>query len=237
MTEKKNPKIDMNRKRVLIFNLGLLVTSSFTLAAFTYSVPMETHEEAKLIVVEENDAYQVAEEKVEVKPSHDKTEQVREPEPPQPPQNLGTQSGLAERISAVASGATIPLIFQGSGVFGSGIPTGGTVKPIDPEKIVIPLVDAKYSGGQVAMIEKIQSVQVYPEIDREQGNQGTVYVSFVVEKDGSVTNIKTARGISQTLDREAERIIRSFPNWIPGEDEYGVVRTRVNMPIKFILLD
>ena len=236
MTEKKNPKIDMNRKRVLIFNLGLLVTGSFTLAAFTYSSPEMTSEKSEILVVEENNLFEVTE-KEEVKPIVQKQEQVPEPEPPQQPQNLGSQSGLAVTIKPVGSGGALPGPVVGSGQFGNGPFTGGTKKPIDLEEIVIPKIDAKYNGGLNAMLEKIKAVQEYPEIDREFGIQGTVYVSFVVEKDGSVTNIKTVRGISKTLDREAERIIRSFPNWIPGEDEYGVVRTRVNMPIKFVLRD
>lgn len=236
MTEKKNPKMDMDRKRVLIFNLGLLVTGSFTLAAFTYSSPEDRYEKSEILVVEDDKTFEVSE-KEEVKPPVEKAEQLPEPEPPQQPQNLGSPSGLAITIKPVGSGGALPGTFEGTGQFGSGTFTGGTKKPIDTEEIVIPKIDARYVGGQVAMIEKIMDVQEYPEIDRELGNQGTVYVSFVVEKDGSVTNVKTVRGISKTLDREAERIIRSFPNWIPGEDEYGVVRTRVNIPIRFVLRD
>ena len=129
---------------------------------------------------------------------------------------------------------TGPVKPDGSGVFGTSVPFVTPVFTFEDD-IVIPLVDAMYDGGILEMKKKIVSVQEYPEIDRELGNQGTVYVSFVVEKDGSVTNIKAVRGVSETLDREAVRIIESFPKWIPGQDKYGVVRTRVRMPIKFIL--
>lgn len=226
----------MERKRFLIFNLGLLVTGSFTLAAFTYTDTVDVHKGKMAVLAEELHTFEVTE-KVEVKPIvQPKQQEVEVPQQPQQPQNLGSQTGLSTVITAVQSGTTGPKIPDGGGNFGGSLPSGG-VKIITTEEIVIPKIDAKYVGGHNAMVEKIMSVQEYPEIDRELGNQGTVYVSFVVEKDGSISNIKTAKGISKTLDREAERIVRSFPKWIPGEDEYGVVRTRVSMPIKFILRD
>ena len=81
----------------------------------------------------------------------------------------------------------------------------------------------------------ISETIVYPEIDQRMGNQGTVYVSFIVEKDGSVTNVQIERGISETIDREAKRIVRGFPNWKPAENAFGKVRTIVRLPIKFII--
>ena len=238
MIEKKNPKMDMDRKRFHIFSLGLLVTGSFTLAAFTYSTPEGARIKTETIVVAENHTIEVTEKE---KPPVPKPEDVRPPQPPQPPQdpqNLGSQTGLSQIVNPIASGSKLPGPFDGTGAFGTGFPFTGKLRDIDVEDgIVIPEIDAKYMGGHNAMVEKILTVQEYPEIDRELGNQGTVFVSFVVEKDGSVTNIKTVKGISKTLDREAERIVRSFPNWIPGEDKYGVVRTRVHLPIKFVLVD
>ena len=115
------------------------------------------------------------------------------------------------------------------------LPNLGFVKVDIGEIIEIPKIDAEYIGGYVAMVQHIGDVQEYPEEDIVLGNQGIVFVSFVVEKDGSVSTIKVERGVSRTLDREAKRIVRSFPNWKPGEDEYGVVRTRVRIPIRFIL--
>ncbi len=236
MIEKKNPKMDMERKRFHIFSLGLLVTGSFTLAAFTYSSPEGARVKTSTIIVPENYSIEVNEKEI-VKPPIPKPEDVRPPQPPQLPQPLGNPTGLAQTISSVVSGTVGPAISDGTGAFGSGFPIVGKQK-IDPDdKIVIPEIDAKYMGGHNAMVEKILTVQEYPDIDRELGIQGTVYVSFVVEKDGSVTNIETVKSISKTLDREAERIVRSFPKWIPGEDKYGVVRTRVNLPIKFVLVD
>lgn len=235
MIAKKNPKVDLEGKRTAIFNLGLLVAGSFTLAAFTYTESSTAEKEKLAVAIDELLVFQI-EEKVEDKPVVERQEQVRPPDQQQQDQqSLGSQTGLAEVINSTKTGKDGPKISDGPGVFGFSNPPVD-LKPIDLGGIIaIPKIDAKYVGGVVAMKEKILSVQEYPEIDKELGNQGTIYISFVVEKDGSVTNITTERGISKTLDREAERIVRSFPKWIPGEDEYGVVRTRVRMPIKFIL--
>lgn len=75
----------------------------------------------------------------------------------------------------------------------------------------------------------------YPEVDKEMGNQGRVYVEFIVEKDGSLTNVKVLRGVSKTIDEEAKRVIRAMPNWIPGESGGKIVRTKTRLPISFVM--
>lgn len=233
MIAKKNPKVDLEGKRAAIFNVGLLVAGSFTLAAFTYTESTITEAEKEAVVVSELVTFEVKEKEKE-QPVVDKQDVPETPDQPQDQQNLGSQTGLAVDMTAVKNKKTGPSKPDGSDVFGWKVPFKGD-KIVLEDDIVIPLIDAEYDGGILEMKKKILDVQEYPEIDRELGNQGTVYVSFVVEKDGSVTNVKALRGVSETLDREAERIIKSFPKWIPGQDEYGVVRTRVRMPIKFVL--
>lgn len=233
MIAKKNPKVDVEKKRAAIFNVGLLVAGSFTLAAFTYSEPTVADVEKVVVHLDEMVTFQV--DKPEDKPVEEKVEQPeQQDQQQQEPQNLGSQTGLAENIQKSENGKEGLKKPDGPGAFGVKVPFK---KPVfrDPEKIVIPLIDAQYDGGIIEMKKKIFSVQEYPDIDRELGNQGTVYVTFVVEKDGSVTNVKILRGVTETLDREAVRIVKTFPDWIPGEDEYGVVRTRVRLPITFLL--
>ena len=232
MIAKKNPKMDLEGKRAAIFNVGLLVAGSFTLAAFTYTETTITEAEKMVVVVDEIVTFQV---EPKVKPEIVKPDQPKTPSQSQDePQNLGSQTGLSQDITSTKNTADGLKKPDGPGIHGVNIPFKPTLFDTD-DKIVIPLIDASYDGGLLEMKKKIFSVQKYPDIDRELGNQGIVYVSFVVEKDGSVTNVKSVRGVSETLDREAVRIIKSFPKWIPGEDKYGVVRTRVRMPIKFVL--
>ena len=77
----------------------------------------------------------------------------------------------------------------------------------------------------------------YPEAERKAGLSGTVYVTFVVEKDGSVTGVRVLRGVPKApgLDAEALRVIKSMPAWTPGMQEGKKVRVQFNVPIKFEL--
>jgi len=222
----------MEGKRAAIFNVGLLVAGSFTLAAFTYTETTIAEAEKQAVAVEEDITFVVEDKEPEPKVKTEQPQSQNQQQSEQ--QNLGSQTALAVNIIKVKSGNDGLKKPDGPGGYGFDIPFE---KPdISAEdKIVIPKIDAAYVGGVNAMKVQIGEVQEYPVIDRELGNQGTVYVSFVVEKDGSVTNVKTVRGVSETLDREAERIVKTFPKWIPGQDEWGAVRSRVRLPITFIL--
>ena len=109
-------------------------------------------------------------------------------------------------------------------------------KPIVVAEIIpFPDVEASFPGGQEVMKNWIASNINYPEEALSAGVQGRVYVSFVVEPDGSLTNINIERGISKELDGEAKRLIRSMPKWTPGEAGGKKVRSQVRLPIDFIL--
>jgi len=101
--------------------------------------------------------------------------------------------------------------------------------------IDFPDVEAKFPGGEDAMMTFISDNIKYPEIDRGLGNQGRVYVQFVVEKDGSLSNLEIMRGVSETIDREAKRVIRLMPKWTPGEIRGKAVRCKSLLPITFTL--
>lgn len=92
-----------------------------------------------------------------------------------------------------------------------------------------------FSGGEKAMQEFIKGEVTYPEMAIQMGDQGKVYVRFVVEKDGRVTNVSIARGVSPQLDKEAMRVILMMPNWKPGLQRGVPVRTNVVVPIVFKL--
>jgi protein TonB len=75
----------------------------------------------------------------------------------------------------------------------------------------------------------------YPQMARESGIQGTVYVTFVVERNGNVTDVKVLRGIGGGCDEEAIRVIQAMPPWVPGKQRGKPVRVQFNMPIRFTL--
>jgi TonB family protein len=95
----------------------------------------------------------------------------------------------------------------------------------------------KFPGGDQKMMEFIQKNIHYPQKDKELGIQGTTYITFVVEKDGKLTNVKVLRGIpcGEASDLEAVRVITSMPSWEAGTQNGRAVRVQYNLPIKFTL--
>lgn len=115
---------------------------------------------------------------------------------------------------------------------------GPETNPDSPSYVVeFPYVDSEFPGGPEAMKKFIQDNVNYPEEDIKTNTQGRVYVKFIVEKDGSISDISFMRGgVSPTLNREAARLIESMPPWIPAEDKNGEkVRSRCRLPITFTL--
>jgi periplasmic protein TonB len=92
-----------------------------------------------------------------------------------------------------------------------------------------------YPGGDEARIKWLQENIKYPEEAKELGIQGKVFVTFVVEVDGSISDVRVLRGIGGGCDEEAIRVVKSMPKWIPGKQRGVPVRVQFNLPIKFTL--
>jgi len=92
-----------------------------------------------------------------------------------------------------------------------------------------------YPGGDEARIKFLQANMKYPEEAKELGVQGKVFVTFVVEVDGSITDVKVLRGIGSGCDDEAIRVVKSMPKWVPGKQRGVPVRVQFNLPINFKL--
>ncbi len=92
-----------------------------------------------------------------------------------------------------------------------------------------------FPGGEEARIKFLQDNIKYPEEAKELGVQGKVFVTFVVEVDGSITDVKVLRGIGAGCDEEAIRVVKSMPKWVPGKQRGVPVRVQFNLPIKFTL--
>lgn len=93
----------------------------------------------------------------------------------------------------------------------------------------------EYTGGYIAMMEFIKKNMRYPASARKMGIDGTVYVQFVVGKDGTISDIKTIRGLSADCDKEAERVVGSMPPWMPGKENEKPAFVRFVLPIRFSL--
>ena len=92
-----------------------------------------------------------------------------------------------------------------------------------------------FPGGNAALMEYLQQNVKYPVVAQENGVQGRVVVSFVVEKDGSITDVKVVRSVDPSLDKEAARVVKSMPRWIPGKQNGSAVRVKYNVPVSFRL--
>ncbi|MBR5653410.1 MAG: energy transducer TonB [Prevotella sp.] len=92
-----------------------------------------------------------------------------------------------------------------------------------------------FPGGQGALLSWLSSNIHYPAVAEENGIQGRVVVSFVVEKDGSISNVQVVRGVDPSLDKEAARVVKSMPKWTPGKQNGQAVRVKYNVPVTFKL--
>ncbi|MBR1512767.1 MAG: energy transducer TonB [Bacteroidales bacterium] len=117
------------------------------------------------------------------------------------------------------------------------VPETGEIE--DPEKEVYQIVEQmpKFPGGEVKLMEYVSNSIQYPKEAKENGVQGIVYVSFIVEPDGSVTIVKVLRGIGHGCDEEALRVVESMPKWNPGMHGGEPVRVSYQIPIWFKLED
>jgi protein TonB len=101
-----------------------------------------------------------------------------------------------------------------------------------PVEIFTVVEEQPYLNG---LYEYLSQNIKYPEEAKELGIQGKVFVTFVVEKDGSITNVKVLRGIGGGCDEEAIRVVQNMPKWSPGKQRGQAVRVQFNLPVKFTL--
>ena len=92
-----------------------------------------------------------------------------------------------------------------------------------------------YEGGDAALLKYITDSVKYPELAKKHGVQGRLVIGFIVEKDGSLTDVKVLRPVDIDLDAEVLRVIKGMPKWIPGCQDEQLVRVRYNVPVSFRL--
>ncbi|MBO4607484.1 MAG: energy transducer TonB [Prevotella sp.] len=93
----------------------------------------------------------------------------------------------------------------------------------------------QFPGGQSALLSWLSQNIHYPPVAEENGIQGRVVVSFVVEPDGSISNVQVVRGVDPSLDKEAVRVTKAMPKWQPGKQNGQAVRVKYNLPVTFKL--
>lgn len=96
-------------------------------------------------------------------------------------------------------------------------------------------VQPEFPGGMDSMYAFIQKNLIYPEKAKAEGIEGRVFITFTIEKDGSVSNVKILRGIGGGCDEAAKEVVEKMPKWKPGTQRGKPVRVQFNLPIKFEL--
>ena len=109
--------------------------------------------------------------------------------------------------------------------------------PKEEETKVFDVVEQmpSFPGGPSALFEFLSKNIKYPAVAEENGVQGRVIVTFVVERDGSITDVKVVKSVDPSLDKEAQRVVKSMPHWIPGKQNGSAVRVKYTVPVTFKL--
>jgi protein TonB len=110
-------------------------------------------------------------------------------------------------------------------------------EPKEEETKVFDVVEEmpQFPGGPSALFEYLSKNIKYPVVAEENGVQGRVIVTFVVERDGSITDVKVVKSVDPSLDKEATRVVKSMPHWIPGKQNGSAVRVKYTVPVTFKL--
>lgn len=228
MEVKKSPKADLENKKILFFEVGMMLALGAMLFAFEW----------KTSVSEVNTFDIVAEVEVEeeIIPI---TQQLMKPPPPPPP-----APRLTDLIEIVEDETVIDEELELSDVDDTSDNKEATTTVQDfgeygdeetGEAEIFQVVENMpvFSEGNVqAWIAK--NVK-YPVIARENGIQGKVYVQFVIEKNGGISDVRIVRGVDTSLDKEAARVVGIMPKWTPGKQRGKPVRVSYTLPINFQL--
>ena len=146
-----------------------------------------------------------------------------------PEEEVETSEELNQAITTVVgTGAPSAVVATG--------PVGPVVEADDDDRIFdIVEENAQFPGGDEACFKWLSEHIKYPSICQEQGVQGRVVVSFVVNKDGSIVDVNTVRSPDANLTKEAERVVKMMPKWKPARQGNRTVRSRFNLPVLFRL--
>ena len=110
-------------------------------------------------------------------------------------------------------------------------------KPKEEETNVFDVVEQmpSFPGGDAELMKFLHDHMKYPAVAEENGIQGRVICTFVVERDGSITDVKVIKSVDPSLDKEAIRVLKSMPKWIPGKQNGSAVRVKYTVPVTFRL--
>lgn len=228
MEVKKSPKADLENKRNLFLMLGLVVALGVILAAFEYKTAPKKADSLGQVEMQA-----VEEEIIPIT----REQEVQPPPPPPPPQVVEVLNivdddvEIEDELFIEESDVTDDMVIDVAPV----ISTQKEEEEEDTQVFFIVEDMPEFPGGELALRQFIANAIKYPVIAQENGIQGRVYVTFVVNTDGSITDARIARGVDPSLDKEALRVVNTLPKWKPGKQRGKPVRVSYTVPINFVL--
>ena len=228
MELKKTPKADLELKKNVLFMFGLVVSLGIMLFAFEWTAkPEKTDSLGALNAVNVEDEIIPITREQEIKP----------PPPPPPPKVIEVLNivdndvKIEDELQIEDSEADDKTLINVAPVIAKR-----EEKEEDEAEVFFIVEDMpEFPGGEMALRAYIANAIKYPVIAQENGIQGKVYVTFVVGKDGSVTNASIARGVDPSIDKEALRVVNTLPKWKPGKQRGKPVNVSYTVPINFVL--
>ena len=216
MEPKKNPEISLEKKKGLFFQIGLIITLIIVLGAFEWRSYEKVDYNLGQLNLDDLEEEIIPITKQEVKPP---------PPPPPPPEVIEIVEDEVEieeelEIEDTESDEDIAIEIE---------------EESDDEFFMVVENMPEFPGGDLGLMKYIQKNVKYPAIAKEYNITGKVYVSFIVDKSGSVTNAKIVRGVDKNLDAEALRVVKSLPKYKPGKQRGKPVRVMFTIPINFTL--
>ena len=224
MEIKKSPKADLQNRKGLFLEIGLIISLLLVVAAFKYA-PKEYRIEAV-----EQEVVIVEEEIVEITRN--------ELKPPAPPQKVEIK--VYNDILDIVTNDTEVKTDISFDEFVDGLDVDVNYVVMEDEEIEedTPIIKAEkmptFQGGDLMKFrEWVQKRLRYPQIAQENGISGRVTLTFVIEKDGTLTNIEVMQSPDRSLSEEAIRVLNTSPKWEPGKQRNQPVRVRFTLPVAF----
>jgi len=224
MEVKKNPNVDLEKWRMVLFEIGLVVSLIATYLVF----------QIKSGGNDENVLGDLGDIKIEEEIIPITRMKEVKPPPPPPPK-------VVEELNIVEDDEEIEEEFE----MDDSEADEETVVEQDiqveeeeeDEPINFYVVEKKptFPGGEAALYKYLAENTKYPEPAKENGITGTVWVQFIIDKSGKVTNVKVVRSVDPYLDKEAMRVVKSMPKWSPASQRGKPVRVIFQVPIRFEL--
>lgn len=221
--KKKAPKAELESKKTIFIEIGLVIALAAVLFAFEWKSYEKT--ELNLAAMVGDDT---PEEMVEI------TQHEKPPPPPKPPQTTSLIEIVEDDVE-IEDEIEIDVEADQETEVAEYIPVEEEVEEEEAQIFTVVESMPGFPGGEGARIKYLNDNIKYPQMARESGIQGRVFVTFVVERDGSVTDVRVLRGIGGGCDEEAVRVIKNMPKWNAGKQRGKPVRVQFNMPILFKL--